>query len=144
MSDLPIPISSPKRSRGCLDDSLAALPRDCCTPVNFPGHDAKRCRGAQPGNLNALKHGFYLGGAHLRGTAPLKVADLESVSETIAYIRAFIRQTCETNLNTASLAEVSEATHSLALAGLALARLITLNNKLASSARASSDSRLKK
>ena len=103
MSDLPIPDASPKRKRG-----------------------------AQLGNLNALKHGYYLGGAHLRGAAPLKPADLDSVSETIAYIRAFIRQTYESNLNGASLAEVSEATKSLALAGLALARLITLNNKLAS------------
>jgi len=132
LSDLPIPISSPKRSRGRLDDSLAAP------------YDAKRCRGAQPGNLNALKHGYYMSGAHLRGTAPLKVADLDSVSETIAYIRAFIHQTYESNLNGASLAEVSEATNSLALAGLALARLITLNNKLASSARSTSDTHFKK
>jgi len=114
LSDLPVPISTPKRSRG-----------------------------AQPGNLNALKHGYYLSGAHLRGTAPLKVADLDSISETISYIRGFIHQTFESNLNSASLAEVSEATNSLALAGLAIARLITLNNKLRSSARSTPDTHFK-
>jgi hypothetical protein len=108
-----------------------------------PNSSSKLKRGAQPGNLNALKHGYYLSAAHLRGTAPLKVADLDGVSETIAYIRGFIHQTYESKLNTTSLAEVSEATNSLALAGLAIARLITLNNKLRSSARSTPDTHFK-
>lgn len=101
-------------------------------PLPVPTKE-KRKRGAQPGNLNALKHGFYLNHARVRGTAPLKAADLDSVSSCIAAIREQIRRTGEANLDHATLEEVSEATRSLAFAGLALARLIRIQQILTNS-----------
>ena len=100
MSDLPILVASPKRKRG-----------------------------AQPGNFNALKHGYYLSEAHLRAAAPLLVADLANVLETIVYIRGFVRRIYETDLHGAGLVEISGAINALDLSGIAIARLITLNKK---------------
>lgn len=90
--------------------------------------EQKKKRGAQPGNLNALKHGFYLNHTNLRGAAPLKSADLSSVSDAITAIREHIRRTSEFNLDHVTLEEVTEATRSIALAGLALVRLIAIQD----------------
>ena len=92
----------------------------------LPCTEQKRRKGGQPGNLNALKHSFYMNHAAFRGAAPLKSADLDSVSTAITVIRELIRRTGESDLTTATLEEVSEATRSLAFAGLALARLIRI------------------
>ena len=88
----------------------------------------KTKKGGQPGNLNALKHGFYLNNARIRGTAPLKSADLDCIAATITYIRDYMRRIYDSGNNSTSLVEVSEATRSLALAGLALVRLIDLQD----------------
>ncbi len=95
--------------------------------------EQKRRRGAQPGNLNALKHGFYLNHSNLRGAAPLRAADLDSVSDAITAIREHIRRTSEMKMDHVTLEEVSEATRSLALAGLALVRLFHIQQAFANS-----------
>ena len=56
--------------------------------------DKKRKRGGQPGNLNALKHGFYAGGMtrdEVKGLAKIG----EGLMDEINLLRVFIRRVAE-------------------------------------------------
>jgi hypothetical protein len=113
--------SMPKRSRGRLDDSLAAH------------REVKRSRGGQPGNRNALKHGLYLEGARIRNTTPLERAELFDIYHVINYIKDYMQHTFEAGINTKDLAEINETMRSLSLAGLSLTRLIAMHDQHISS-----------
>ena len=101
---------------------------------------AKRKRGAQPGNLNALKHGLYLEGNRIRNTTPIERAQLFDICDIINYIKAYIEHTYHTGLATRDLAEINETMRSLSLAGMALTRLIAIHDEKARALKESSKS----
>ena len=89
-------------------------------------HVQKRRRGGQPGNINALKHGRYLAGYHLRNSAGVQV-HIPDINELIDTVRRSIQVTYEVSLNTDNLTESTEALRSLSMAVNGLIRLINLS-----------------
>ncbi len=82
-----------------------------------------RKRGAQPGNTNALKHGFYS-----RQFRELELADLEAVltrglESEIAMLRVVIRRVLEL---AGGIDDFEQARDALSALGSAAARLATL------------------
>lgn len=84
---------------------------------------AKRRRGAQPGNMNALKHGFYA--ALFR---PAELSDLETMLETgLAGEAAMLRVMTRRVLALAGgVEDLDEAVRVLRALGVACARLAAL------------------
>ncbi len=93
----------------------------------------KRNRGAQPGNLNALRHGLYLEGNRIRNTTPLERAELFDIANVINYIKDYIQFTWQAGRSAKELADINETMRSLSLAGLSLARLIAIHDQHISS-----------
>jgi hypothetical protein len=83
----------------------------------------RRYRGAQPGNNNALKHGFYskqLKGVDLQG---LGDSGHTGLSDDIAMLRVYIRRVVDLSQNSQSVTETINALRALCLAYMSLARL---------------------
>lgn len=102
-------------------------------PVPQSPEPVQRKRGAQPGNLNALKHGLYLEGARIRNTTPLERAELFDIYNIINYIKDFMEHTYQSGLLTKDLNEINETMRSLSLAGMSLTRLIAMHDQHISS-----------
>ena len=91
----------------------------------MPRKDARRKQGAQPGNVNAWKHGFYS-----RRFKALELADLETVlqnslDDEIALLRVMIRRVFDfADQEAASLEDWSMALSTLGAASTRLAGLI--------------------
>ena len=86
----------------------------------------KRSRGAQPGNLNALKHGFYS-----RRFSELELSDLEAalddgLGSEIAALRVMIRRVIEKFDSNQDDLVLDEAAHLLGSVGSAMSRLASL------------------
>ena len=58
-------------------------------------HPIRRHGGGQPGNTNALKHGFYTRRFHKRDISGVETTSLKNLTEEIALIRIFIRRMVE-------------------------------------------------
>ena len=62
-------------------------PRRSTKPAGLPG--------AQPGNTNALKHGFYSRRFNKRELADLEIASIKSLEDEISLLRLFSRRLVE-------------------------------------------------
>jgi hypothetical protein len=91
----------------------------------------RRRRGAQPGNLNALKHGRYLTTDHLESLVPIDPSHLTDLGKYIEMIKHFMRVTYADGLNSESVEEVRMTLHVLSLAGLTISRLANLQRRIA-------------
>ena len=83
-----------------------------------------RKRGAQPGNLNALKHGLYV-----HRDTPLipnaeQRAQLSDMREYIVQLKSFMRHLYATGMQSTDPAEITRILRSLSLASIAITRLI--------------------
>ena len=84
----------------------------------------RRRRGAPPGNINALKHGFYtrrLPASQLRG---LEDHSFSGLSEEIAVLRLFIRQLVEHQPKVLTVDQAASYLRVISLALISLTRLI--------------------
>ena len=90
----------------------------------------KRPRGAQPGNLNALKHGRYLTSDHLPEFMPLDPAHFSDLGKYIAMIKKFMQFTYDEGMNSTHPQEVRDTLHLLSLAGLSISRLANLQRRI--------------
>jgi hypothetical protein len=59
---------------------------------NKKNSSTKRTRGAQPGNSNAVKHGFYSRNFKQLESADLEIALLNGLDDEIAMLRVIIRR----------------------------------------------------
>ena len=90
-----------------------------------------RRRGAPPGNLNALKHGFYARNRKPVGGKDLVAAEFFGLEEEIAMLRAFIRQVYATGIETNTFSESRALLRVLCLASGSLNRLLLTQHWLA-------------
>jgi hypothetical protein len=84
----------------------------------------KRPRGAQPGNANAIKQGFYarqFRRAEIKDLQNLKTVEL---SDEISMLRVFMRRIVEKSNPDAPISEDIEILRVLSVAALSLSRLI--------------------
>jgi hypothetical protein len=89
-----------------------------------------RNRGAQPGNLNALKHGRYLVGGGINRAVSIDPSHLSDLNELISTTKKFMHVVYSVGLQSTNLAEANETLRSLGVAGMGLARLINLQTRL--------------
>ena len=89
----------------------------------------KRRRGGQPGNINALKHGFYtrrFTSSDLDGVAS---TDFNSLMEEIAIIRLYTRRLIELD-QSVEIDQVANILRILCLASLTITRLVKTSHYL--------------
>ena len=92
---------------------------------NKKSSSPKRSRGAQPGNTNALKHGFYSRQFNKLESSDLEFALLDGLDDEIAMLRVIMRRVFElTNNEEASIENWSAGLSTLGAASTRLAHLL--------------------
>lgn len=90
-----------------------------------PDTEIKRKRGAQPGNTNALRHGFYSGRFNSLEVSDLNTVMSDDLTGEIALLRVIIRRVFEfAGTEAADLDSWTKALNSLGAAATRLAGLM--------------------
>src|SRR5574341_294497 len=89
--------------------------------------------GGQPGNTNAIKHGFYSPRLHQDQDGTLEDASFNDIRNEIALLRGSIRRAVEWSANIQSLPDALSFLRILALASASLSRLVRTQQAIASS-----------
>lgn len=84
----------------------------------------KRKKGAQPGNLNALKHGFYSRQFQERELMDLEAIDAEGLENEIAMLRVMMRRLMERINNCEDLEQLNAVVGTLGMASSRLASML--------------------
>jgi len=84
----------------------------------------KRKKGAQPGNLNALKHGFYSRQFQERELMDLEEIDAEGLENEIAMLRVMMRRLMEMVNNCDNLDQLNAVVGTLGMASSRLASML--------------------
>lgn len=97
----------------------------------------KRHRGGQPGNINALKHGFYTRRFNPTDLADVESTDYHSLMEEIAIIRLYARRLIELDNPSADVSQVANILRILCLASITITRLVKTSQFLQSDGNSS-------
>jgi hypothetical protein len=109
--------------------------------MNPPSPAPRRKRGAQPGNLNALKHGFY--SRHLR---PQESADLEQLASPhdlqseVALLRVMMRRLQAAADDLEDIRDFVRVLHSLSACAVRIAVLLRTQQSLDSGSTGEAES----
>jgi hypothetical protein len=87
--------------------------------------------GAQPGNKNARKHGFYTRRFNNRDLNGVEAASTKSLAEEIALIRVFTRRLVESTDPAADIYELAGVLRAICLASATITRVIKAHAFLA-------------
>ena len=90
----------------------------------------KRKRGAQPGNLNALKHGFYSKQFEAVEIQDLDTMILDGLQDEVAMLRVIIRRILELTKGCDDLEELMNVLGVLGMAATQLAGLLRVQHLL--------------
>jgi hypothetical protein len=97
----------------------------------------KRRRGAQPGNTNALKHGFYSRRFTAGDREDLEARLSEGVSDEIAMLRVIVRRMFNATLDSGTpdqpgqdLEQLSRTINTLSIAAIRIGNLLKLQQML--------------
>jgi uncharacterized protein YjcR len=95
----------------------------------------QRKRGAQPGNKNAIKHGFYSRYYRRRELSDLDLQaaamdDRQALAEEIAMLKILIRRVLELNEGETSLGEAIDILTALSLAANRMANMIKVQKTI--------------
>ena len=97
-----------------------------------PTPSPKRHRSGQPGNINALKHGFYTRRFNQTDLADLESTDYHGLMEEIAIIRLYARRLIELDNPSADISQVANILRILCLASITITRLVKTSQYLQS------------
>ncbi len=125
MSTLPPSPSPSHPSRGT--PSAIASPRLPFTVSSCPASSpppSRRRRGAQPGNRNALKHGYYAGRFKRTDLNAYRSYRFAGVTEEIALLRLFIRRLVNLGVEDPNFSQSVNLLRVISLAVVSLDRLI--------------------
>jgi hypothetical protein len=92
---------------------------------------APKKRGAQPGNLNALKHGFYTRRIPRADLTSLDTTQFNGLEEEIAMLRLLTRRLIDLSADALTLPEINDLLRTYCLACLTLTRLVKTQHLLA-------------
>ncbi len=92
--------------------------------MSFPAPLSNRHRGGQPGNINALKHGFYTRRFNPTDLAGVESTDSNGLLEEIAIIRLYARRLIELDDQSTNITQVANILRILCLASLTITRLV--------------------
>jgi len=102
--------------------------------TSFPSQPAKsRRRGAPPGNLNALKHGFYSHLFRKIELGDLQALPMEGLEDEIGMLRVLIRRVMELAQDVQDLDQALRLLSTLSLATANLSRLVKTQHLLSTS-----------
>lgn len=90
----------------------------------------RRRRGGQPGNLNALKHGFYASRFRQAELTALETSHFTGLADEIALLRLYIRRVIELGASHDDLDASLNLLRNLCLAGTTLTRMIKTDHYL--------------
>jgi hypothetical protein len=119
------PVSLPRRHRGSLPRQRQSVGE------SRSSGSALRRRGGQPGNHNALKHGFYSRAFHKVDLTDLDASDLSGLLDEIKLLRVSLRQLVDYGRCVETFSEALAFMRMLCLAGATLNRLIKTQKFLA-------------
>jgi hypothetical protein len=87
-------------------------------------------RGGQPGNTNALRHGFYA--ANLGQASPRQYNEVEmrNLLGEVAMLKDYMYRLYTCNLQSTDSPTLAETLRALSLAGMALARVLQVHNDI--------------
>jgi len=88
---------------------------------------AKGKRGGQPGNTNALRHGYYARNLGMSSPSKLKEEDMRNLLGEAAMIKDYMFILYNCNLEIRDSMVLAETLRALSLAGMALARLLQVH-----------------
>jgi hypothetical protein len=94
-----------------------------------PSSSSRRTRGAQPGNTNALTHGFYSRRLKRSDFTGIETCDI-GLQEEITVLRVFTRRVIELGRDVDTLPEAVSLLRALCLASTSLTRLIKTQHLL--------------
>jgi hypothetical protein len=101
------------------------------SPTSSPRHPKSnrlpseaRTRGGQPGNINALKHGFYAQQYLKADLASLDQASTVGVQDEIAMLRIYLRRLLMTSQQPQDILAAASVLRTITLAATAINRLI--------------------
>jgi hypothetical protein len=97
-------------------------------PKKDPSQIQKRSRGAQPGNLNALRHGLYVQGNAIFNTTPMERARMVDLAGAIDQLRNYLDNLYQNGMKLKNISEINATTHALSAGYFTLTRLITLHD----------------
>jgi hypothetical protein len=83
-----------------------------------------RRRGAQLGNINALKHGFYTRRINQRDISGVENTNIKGLAEEIALIRIFTRKLVESCDPSTDLYDLAGTLRAICLASTTITRII--------------------
>jgi hypothetical protein len=118
-NDPSVSITQPKKSRGRLDPTSLDAPRE-----------AKRSRGAPNGNKNALRHGFYAKNLGMASPDNLDEREMRNLMGEVGMIKDYMFILYNQNIHIRDSAVLAETLRALALAGMALSRLLIVHNQV--------------
>jgi hypothetical protein len=104
-------------------------PRNSAIPKQTSGR-GRRKRGAQPGNLNALRHGFYSPRFNSHELTDLDISPQRSLEGEIAMLRVFMRRTLDLVDGMDDQDEMVRVLGALGVAALRVARLLQAQSAL--------------
>ena len=125
----PLAENAPKPNRLDFDVSLQPKPpaRRGRPPAGSPKPQVpKKKQGAQPGNLNALKHGLYVQGNAIHNTSPLERARLFDLNTAVNHYKDFIDLAYEKGIKLTDIDKINDTLRNLSLAAIALTRLLNV------------------
>ena len=104
------------------------FPPETSKDENLKDHKPKRKRGAQPGNTNALKHGFYSRHFSKNDLSDLEINATKGVQDEITMLRVFIRYVLQLSTGAQTLPEALACLRAISLSVTALSRLIKVQH----------------
>ena len=104
-------------------------------PSSSPILSLPRKRGGQPGNTNALKHGFYSPRFHKRELTDLAASSFKDLDQEIALLRTFTRRLAERRTSTSDLRDTLLLVRTLCLSSSLLTRLLKIQRLLSSTSQ---------
>lgn len=91
---------------------------------------SKGKRGGQPGNKNALRHGFYARNLGMSSPSQLNEPELRNLLGEAAMLKDYMYILYNNNLESHDSLVLAETLRALSMAGMALSRLLQVHNEI--------------
>jgi hypothetical protein len=91
---------------------------------------SKGKRGGQPGNKNALRHGFYARNLGMSSPSKLNEFELRNLLGEAAMLKDYMYILYNKNLESHDSIVLAETLRALSMAGMALSRLLQVHNEI--------------
>jgi len=119
-----MPDSNPLAIEPVNDPSPFPIPVSPAEPSEPPAARPPRKPGGQPGNKNAIRHGFYARTWKVRECKGLDATSAKDLTEEIALLRVYIRRMVEMHAPSADGDKEDRFIRTLAFAAVSLNRLV--------------------